>query len=210
MYLHPWIFLCPPGGREQQFSSASQRERACWLCDICTVQWVIRFSWFSTRKICSEVRQCLGHHQKMKRKGVQLVFAGFVPFFLPVSNNVLQLVLLEPNRSAILEEDPASKCWLKLICFQVVNFQRNCRLLRMGDSVEQYRSAIGKFNPSQCKRVSARIRRMSGLSEILSILAVAQIKRESKQVVHNYWVWYFHHFPQNHGYARKQDQTPSP
>ena len=43
----------------------------------------------------------------MKRKSFLLVFAGFVPFFLPASNNVLQLVLLKPNRSAILEENPA-------------------------------------------------------------------------------------------------------
>ena len=78
----------------------------------------------------------------------------------------------------------------------------------MGDSVEQYRSAIGKFNPSQRLRVSARIRRRSVLSEILSILAVAQIKRESKQVVHKYWSRYFHHFPQNHGYVLEARPNP--
>ena len=56
-------------------------------------------------------------------------------------------------------------------------FQRD-----MGDTVEQYRSAIGNYNPSQRQRVSARIRRRSLISEILSIMTLAQIERESRQV----------------------------
>ena len=52
----------------------------------------------------------------------------------------------------------------------------------MGNSIEQYRSAIGANNTSGRQRESARKRRQRVLSEIFSILAVAQIKNEARQV----------------------------
>ena len=52
----------------------------------------------------------------------------------------------------------------------------------MGVTIEQHRSAIGRFKPSGFQRVSARARREIVLKEIMTILAVAGIRREAKQV----------------------------
>ena len=52
----------------------------------------------------------------------------------------------------------------------------------MGVTLEQHRSAIGRFKPSGSQRVSAKSRREIALSEVMAILAVAEIRREAKQV----------------------------
>ena len=52
----------------------------------------------------------------------------------------------------------------------------------MGNTIEQHRSAIGRFKPSGWQRVSAKTRRERVLKEILAILSVAKIRREAKQV----------------------------
>ena len=52
----------------------------------------------------------------------------------------------------------------------------------MGVTLEQHRSAIGRFKPSGSQRVSAKRRRAIALSEVMAILAVAEIRREAKQV----------------------------
>ena len=52
----------------------------------------------------------------------------------------------------------------------------------MGVTIEQHRSAIGRFKPSGFQRVSAKARREIVLSEVMAILAVAKIRREAKQV----------------------------
>ena len=52
----------------------------------------------------------------------------------------------------------------------------------MGNTVEQHRSAIGRFNLSRRHRECTKIMRGLVLSEIMAILAVAQIRREAEQV----------------------------
>ena len=52
----------------------------------------------------------------------------------------------------------------------------------MGVTIEQHRSAIGRFKPSGSQRVSAKARREIVLREVMAILAVAKIRREAKQV----------------------------
>ena len=52
----------------------------------------------------------------------------------------------------------------------------------MGVTIEQHRSAIGRFKPSESQRVSAKARREIVLREVMAILAVAKIRREAKQV----------------------------
>ena len=52
----------------------------------------------------------------------------------------------------------------------------------MGVTIEQHRSAIGRFKPSGIQRVSAKTRREIVLGEVVAILAVAKIRREFKQV----------------------------
>ena len=52
----------------------------------------------------------------------------------------------------------------------------------MGVTIEQHRSAIGRFKPSGFQRGSAKARREIALSEVMAILAVAEIRREAKQV----------------------------
>ena len=52
----------------------------------------------------------------------------------------------------------------------------------MGVTIEQHRSAIGRFKPSGFQRGSAKARREIVLSEVMAILAVAKIRREVKQV----------------------------
>ena len=52
----------------------------------------------------------------------------------------------------------------------------------MGVTLEQHRSAIGRFKPSGSQRVSAKSRREIALSEVMAILAVTKIRREAKQV----------------------------
>ena len=52
----------------------------------------------------------------------------------------------------------------------------------MGVTIEQHRSAIGRFKPSGFQRLSAKARREIVLSEVMAILAVAEIRREAKQV----------------------------
>ena len=52
----------------------------------------------------------------------------------------------------------------------------------MGVTIEQHRSAIGRFKPSGFQRGSAKARREIVLSEVMAILAVAEIRREAKQV----------------------------
>ena len=52
----------------------------------------------------------------------------------------------------------------------------------MGVTIEQHRSAIGRFKPSGIQRVSAKTRREIILGEVVAILTVAKIRRKSKQV----------------------------
>ena len=52
----------------------------------------------------------------------------------------------------------------------------------MGVTIEQHRSAIGRFKPSGFQRGSAKARREIVLGEVMTILAVAGIRREAKQV----------------------------
>ena len=52
----------------------------------------------------------------------------------------------------------------------------------MGVTIEQHRSAIGRFKPSGSQRGSAKARREIVLREVMAILAVAEIRREAKQV----------------------------
>ena len=52
----------------------------------------------------------------------------------------------------------------------------------MGVTIEQHRSAIGRFKPSGFQRGSAKARREIVLSEVMAIIAVAKIRREAKQV----------------------------
>ena len=52
----------------------------------------------------------------------------------------------------------------------------------MGVTIEQHRSAIGRFKPSGFQRVSAKTRREIVLREVMAIIAVAKIRREAKQV----------------------------
>ena len=52
----------------------------------------------------------------------------------------------------------------------------------MGVTLEQHRSAIGRFKPSGSQRVSAKRRREIVLSEVMAIIAVAKIRREAEQV----------------------------
>ena len=49
----------------------------------------------------------------------------------------------------------------------------------MGVTLEQHRSAIGRFKPSGSQRVSAKSRREIALSEVMAILAVTKIRREA-------------------------------
>ena len=53
----------------------------------------------------------------------------------------------------------------------------------MGNTIEQHRAAIGRFKlPGGSQRVSARTRRWRLLGEIMTILSVAKIRRQAKQV----------------------------
>ena len=52
----------------------------------------------------------------------------------------------------------------------------------MGNTIEQHRAAIGRFKLPGCQRVSARTRRWRLLGEIMTILSVAKIRRQAKQV----------------------------
>ena len=52
----------------------------------------------------------------------------------------------------------------------------------MGNTIEQHRSAIGRFKPSGRRRVSAKTIRGRVLSDIMAIISVVQIRREAKQV----------------------------
>ena len=52
----------------------------------------------------------------------------------------------------------------------------------MGNTIEQYRSAIGRFKCFGCQGVSVKTRRETCLSEIMALLSVAEIRREAKQV----------------------------
>ena len=52
----------------------------------------------------------------------------------------------------------------------------------MGVTLEQHRSAIGRFKPSGFQRGSAKARREIARREVMAILAVAEIRREAKQV----------------------------
>ena len=52
----------------------------------------------------------------------------------------------------------------------------------MGNTIEQHRSAIGRFKLLGGQRVSAKTRRGICLSEIMAILSVAKKRLEAKQV----------------------------
>ena len=52
----------------------------------------------------------------------------------------------------------------------------------MGNTIEQHRSAIGRFKPPGCRQVSRNMRREEALSEVMTILAEVKIKQDAKQV----------------------------
>ena len=80
--------------------------------------------------------------------------------------------------------------WMQeLITYQIKSLsddqivQNGQTALAMGNTLEQHRSAIGRFPSSGRRRVSAKTRRGWVLCEISRLLALAKIRRETEQVI---------------------------
>ena len=55
--------------------------------------------------------------------------------------------------------------------------------IAMGITLEQHRSAIGRFNPSGRLRESTKTMRRRMLHEFLLLLAIAKTRKEAEQVI---------------------------